>query len=164
MANNIQTHVSKDLTNKKLKVTREFDAPLEPVWRAWTESKLLDQWWAPAPYKARTKSLDFRVGGIWHYCMMGPDAHTPWCIVEFTFIKENSQFKAISSFGDEKGNKNPDLPKMYWDNVFIPKGKSTMVEVEISFDQEAGLEQIIAMGFEAGFSSALGNLDQLLVK
>jgi hypothetical protein len=37
-----------------------------------------------------------------------------------------------------------------------------LVEVEINFDKEADIETIIAMGFEAGFTSALGNLDALL--
>jgi hypothetical protein len=38
------------------------------------------------------------------------------------------------------------------------------VEVEISFIKEADMKQIIAMCFEAGFTSALGNLDELLAK
>ena len=42
-----QTKVTKDVANKRLVVVREFDAPLEKVWHAWTDSHLLDQWWAP---------------------------------------------------------------------------------------------------------------------
>ena len=44
---NKETIYKKDLDNKKIYVTREFDAPVEKVWRAWTEPGLLDQWWAP---------------------------------------------------------------------------------------------------------------------
>jgi uncharacterized protein YndB with AHSA1/START domain len=50
-----ETVFSKDLQNKKLTVVREFDAPLERVWEAWTKSEILDQWWAPKPYKTETK-------------------------------------------------------------------------------------------------------------
>ena len=53
----------KDLPNKKITVTRHFNAPLDQVWKAWTESELLDQWWAPKPFKAETKFMDFKVGG-----------------------------------------------------------------------------------------------------
>ncbi len=49
---NKQTTISKDAANKKLIVVREFDAPLEEVWRAWTDSKILDKWWAPKPWRA----------------------------------------------------------------------------------------------------------------
>ena len=40
---NKETIYTKDLENKKIKVTREFVAPVEKVWRAWTEKELLDQ-------------------------------------------------------------------------------------------------------------------------
>ena len=40
---------SVDKENKRISVKREFAAPLSRVWAAWTESELLDQWWAPKP-------------------------------------------------------------------------------------------------------------------
>jgi len=52
------THFTKDLENKRLHVTRYFNAPLELVWSTWTKPELLEQWWAPKPYKAITKSMD----------------------------------------------------------------------------------------------------------
>ena len=63
----------KDVTNKKVTVIRHFDAPVDHVWRAWTEVDLLDQWWAPKPWKAETKTMDFRSGGSWLYAMIGPE-------------------------------------------------------------------------------------------
>ena len=57
-----QTKIAKDLPNKRITVTRNFEAPLEQVWKALTEKDLLDQWWAPKPWKAKTKSMDFREG------------------------------------------------------------------------------------------------------
>ena len=59
MINTLETKITRDPSGKKLIVTREFNAPLEKVWRAWTESSLLDEWWAPRPYKTETKSMDF---------------------------------------------------------------------------------------------------------
>lgn len=53
---------------------------------------------------------------------------------------------------------------MHWKNVFSETGEGTKVEVEISFDSEAGLEKILELGFEEGFTAALGNLDELLAK
>jgi uncharacterized protein YndB with AHSA1/START domain len=57
----------------QLIVTREFDANSDLVWKAWTTAELLDQWWAPKPYRAETKSLDFREGGVWLYAMVSPE-------------------------------------------------------------------------------------------
>ncbi len=39
-----KTEVVKDLKERSILVSREFNAPLENVWRAYTESELLDQW------------------------------------------------------------------------------------------------------------------------
>jgi uncharacterized protein YndB with AHSA1/START domain len=37
-----QTIFTKDLANKQIFVVRTFEASLEQMWRAWTESELLD--------------------------------------------------------------------------------------------------------------------------
>jgi uncharacterized protein YndB with AHSA1/START domain len=164
MIQTFQTQVSKDLKNKKITITREFDAPPDMVWRAWTERVLLDQWWAPKPWATKTKSLSFREGGSWLYAMSGPDGTKMWCIVEFMNIKKFSGFQAASSFCDENGIKNAGFPVMHWSNNFIPSGTGTIVQVEISFENENDLQKIIEMGFEAGFTAALGNLEELLTK
>ena len=55
-----KTQVAKDFKEKSIVVTREFNAPLPDVWRAFTESNLLDQWWGPSPWHAETKSQESR--------------------------------------------------------------------------------------------------------
>ena len=162
MTNN--TLVSKDLANKKLHVVREFNAPLEKVWKAWTESALLDKWWAPRPWKAETKTLDFREGGLWLYCMVGPDGTRHWCRVDFKTIAAQKSFTSTAVFSDDKGNRDNSFPAMHWSIVFIPTTTGSKVEVRISFDNEADLQKILEMGFEAGFSMGLGNLDELLAE
>lgn len=44
-----KTQLTKDLSAKKITVTREFDANPNQVWRAWTEKELLEKWWRPNP-------------------------------------------------------------------------------------------------------------------
>src|SRR5580704_6088116 len=117
MENKFMTEVTKDLQNKRITVNREFDAAPDLVWRAWTEGRLLDQWWAPKPWKAKTKSLKFLEGGSWLYAMQGPDGTKIWSIVEFKSIKKFSSFQAVSFFCDENGNKNLDFPSMHWKNA-----------------------------------------------
>jgi uncharacterized protein YndB with AHSA1/START domain len=52
---------------------REFDAPRELVFAAWTDPKHLSQWWGPNGFTTTTSSFDFRPGGIWRFVMHGPD-------------------------------------------------------------------------------------------
>ena len=53
--------------------TREFDAPREPVWRAWSDPKHLAQWWGPDGFTITTSAFDIREGGVWRFVMHGPD-------------------------------------------------------------------------------------------
>ncbi|MDQ3073423.1 MAG: SRPBCC domain-containing protein, partial [Bacteroidota bacterium] len=71
MTSNHQTKIQKDAKNNRLQITREFAAPVEQVWNAWTNSEILDLWWAPKPWKTETKSMNFSVGGRWLYSMAG---------------------------------------------------------------------------------------------
>jgi uncharacterized protein YndB with AHSA1/START domain len=159
-----QTEITKDLANRKLHIEREFDAPLDQVWKAWTERELTDLWWAPKPWKARTKSMDFREGGHWLYCMEGPEGEQTWGRVDYQSIVDHESFIADDVFCDENGNENPDLPHLHWKNVFSETANGTKVLIDISFSTEADLEKILEMGFNQGFTAALENLDELLMK
>ena len=157
-----QTVFKEDLANRKIKVTREFDAPVEKVWRAWTEKELLDKWWAPKPWKAVTKSMDFREGGKWLYYMEGPEGERHHCICEYKTIDPEKNFTGTDAFTDEAGKVNEEMPQMAWDVSFRDKGNSTLVEVLISFDSEEAMKKTVEMGFKDGFAMAHSNLDEIL--
>ncbi len=157
-----ETIYTKDPSNKKMKVVREFDAPLQKVWNAWTKSELLDQWWAPRPWKAVTQSIDFREGGVWYYYMQGPEGDRHYCRVDYKTIVPNKSFSGYDGFCDEKGNINNEFPQMFWDCQFTSTSSGTKVEVDITFDSEADLQKIVEMGFKEGFAMAHNNLDEVL--
>lgn len=159
-----ETIFTKDAANKKITVVREFAAPVALVWKAWTVSELLDQWWAPRPWKANTVSMDFREGGSWLYYMEGPDGSRHYCRADYKTVVPNKQYTALDAFCDEKGNVNTEFPRMNWKNTFVAVGDETRVEVEIHFNSEAELEKIIEMGFKQGFAAAHTNLDELLAQ
>jgi uncharacterized protein YndB with AHSA1/START domain len=162
MTVNSKMQIDKDPANKKMTIVRSFDAPVADVWRAWTEKELLDQWWAPKPWKAETKSMDFRVGGYWLYAMVGPDNTKHWARADYTDINPKKSFSVTDSFCDENGNKNNSAPSMKWKNSFSEKGEGTDVTVEISFDRAEDLQTILDMGFEQGFTAGLNQLEELL--
>lgn len=160
--NNFQ--FTKDEASKTITVVRNFDAPVDTVWKYWTQGPLLDTWWAPKPWKAETKKMDFRQGGNWLYAMVGPDGEKNWCITDFEEIDEQKSFKSAATFCDENGNKTADFPTMYWNNTFKPSGNATTVTVVITFSTIEAMNKYLDMGFEEGFKSGLGNLDEELKK
>lgn len=160
----MKTIFSKDPASKKIFVTREFNAPLEQVWKAWTKSDMLDQWWAPKPWKAITKSMDFREGGLWLYYMEGPDGTRHYCRADYKTIVPKKMFVGDDSFCDENGNITNTAPGMHWEVGFAKTDTGTKVSVEITFASEQDLNAIVEMGFQEGFSMAHDNLDELLTK
>lgn len=158
-----ETKIEKDPSGKKLVITRSFDATVDRVWKAWTEAELLDKWWAPRPYRAETKSMEFKVGGTWMYAMVSPDGAKQWCRVDYTAIEEGRSFSANNAFCDEDGNVS-ELSVGRWTNRFESSGNKTNAVMELAFDNEEDLERIVAMGFKEGFSMGLSNLDELLAE
>jgi uncharacterized protein YndB with AHSA1/START domain len=141
---------------------REFDAPLEQVWKAWTERELLDQWWAPRPWKAVTQSMDFREDGTWLYYMEGPDGSRHYCRADYKTIVPKKSYTGLDAFCDENGTINEDFPRMKWKVEFSSTKTGTKVDVEITFASAVDLGKIVEMGFKEGFSMAHTNLDELL--
>jgi uncharacterized protein YndB with AHSA1/START domain len=152
--------VNKD-TNT-VNVVREFAAPLQQVWKAWTTAEMLDQWWAPKPWKARTKELNFTPGGRWLYAMVGPDSTEHWCRAIYEKISDKSSYSYDDAFCDAEGNVTDGFPGSHWDVAFADNGDMTTVTITISHKNAAGLEKILAMGFQGGFTMGLNNLDELL--
>lgn len=156
-----KTQITKDLSHNRILVSREFDTTVSQLWQAWTNSAILEKWWAPKPYVAITKTLDFRKGGYWLYYMLAPDGNKHWCRADFLDVQEGISYEAKDAFCDEDGNKNTDIASMHWRNRFSATDKGAKVDIEITFASLADLEQIVSMGFEQGFTMALGNLDEL---
>lgn len=146
--------------NNTISVQREFDAPVDMVWSAWTEPELLDQWWAPKPYRTVTKHMDFHAGGHWFYAMIGPENDTHWCRADYSKVEAQKSFEGMDAFCDEEGKINEAFPRTKWNTTFNANGETTTVDILLTYEKLEDLEQIISLGFREGFTMALGNLDQ----
>ena len=56
-----------------LVVKRIIDAPVELVWKAWTEPAHVMKWWGPQYYTSPSCKIDLRVGGKYVFCMRAPE-------------------------------------------------------------------------------------------
>jgi uncharacterized protein YndB with AHSA1/START domain len=68
-----------------LEIIRILKAPRRLLWRAWSDPKLMAEWWCPKPWKTEVKAFDFRPGGAFHTYMTGPDggvSDNPGCFLE----------------------------------------------------------------------------------
>ena len=163
MKSNLLFDFSVNKDNNTIHVKREFNASLSLVWKAWTTAELLDQWWGPQPWRAETKTMDFREGGFWHYAMVGSEGEKHWAKATYISIVEEKYFSGKDGFCDENGTMNPAFPQNLWENQFTANEEQTLVNVVLTFDKLEDLEQTIAMGFKEGFTIGLNQLDELLL-
>ena len=153
-----------DKDNKKVLVERSFNASPDMVWKAWTEPEIIDQWWAPKPWKSITKSMNFKVGGRRLYAMVGPEGEEHWSLADYTSISPKTNFKCLDAFCDNEGRINEGFSRSEWNVDFRGSEGSTIVNVEIQHKSLTDLEKYIEMGFKEGFTMALQNLDEILEK
>ena len=56
-----------------LSITRDFNAPREKVFQAWTDPEILVKWFGPKEVSTESARIDLRVGGEYHYALKLPD-------------------------------------------------------------------------------------------
>jgi uncharacterized protein YndB with AHSA1/START domain len=83
-------------------ISRLFDAPQELVWKTWTDEEHMS-WWGPRGVTISHARMDFRPGGIFHYCMTTPDGHTMWGRWVIREVSAQGKLVFISSFSDSEG-------------------------------------------------------------
>ena len=159
MNNTLQFDFTVDKAAKTVYITREFDAPLSLVWEAFTTKEILDQWTAPAPYTAKTKYMNFEVGGKRFYAMVSPEGKESWALQKYTSITPKTNFKMWNAFTDE--NENPAPTHSDWDYTFSEDNGVTKVVITIYNESLERLEMLLE-GFKAGFTITLATLEELL--
>ena len=160
MKNDLLFDFTVDKPSKTVYITREFDAGLSLVWDAYTKQEILDQWWAPKPWRSKTKVMNFEVGGRRFYAMVSPEGQERWSVQKYTSITPKSNFKFLNAFADE--DENPQLPGSDWDLSFSEQNGTTKVRVAIYNESLERLERMIEMGFKEGFTMTLDSLEELL--
>lgn len=95
MTDNSQSH--------NVVVTRLFEAPLERVWRAWSDPDDVRRWWGPTGFTCPLAEMDFREGGTSLIGMRAPqefggqEMYNTWT---YTRIEPKQRIEFIHRFTD----------------------------------------------------------------
>ena len=82
-------------------ITREFDAPRELVFKAWTEAERLARWWGPKGCAIEVRKLEVKPGGVFHYVMRLPNGQAMWGKFVYREIARPERMVFVNSFSDE---------------------------------------------------------------
>jgi uncharacterized protein YndB with AHSA1/START domain len=94
----VQTPVAAEFS-----ISREFDAPLPLVFKAWSEAEHLAKWWGPNGFNIEVKTLDFRPGGMFHYYLKNDAGMEMWGKFVYREIEAPNRIVYVSSFSDAAG-------------------------------------------------------------
>jgi uncharacterized protein YndB with AHSA1/START domain len=84
-------------------ISRTFQAPRDLVWAAWTDRDRLMKWFGPKGFTMTTANLDFRPGGVFHYCLRSPEGKDMWGKFVYREIVAPERIVLVNSFSDEEG-------------------------------------------------------------
>ena len=150
-----------------LVLERTIDAPVDLVWKAYTNPEHLKQWFAPKPYRITECDLDLKPGGVFRIRMEGPDGFdtghgTPGCVLEVVEGRKLSWTSALGP-GDrphEAGEGCDSLP-MTAIVTFEDAGNGKTAYKAVALHKDAkDRETHEKMGFHEGWGTVAGQLEE----
>ncbi|MBY0420699.1 MAG: SRPBCC family protein, partial [Parvularculaceae bacterium] len=147
------------IAERTLGIDRLIDAPVEKLWRCWTEPSLLMEWFCPKPWRVSDATIDLRPGGVFDTTMRGPEGEVIPNIGQIAALEPMRRIVLSDAYvGD-----------------WIPSGKAFLTS-DIRFTPEGGKTRYVwralhwsgddtkaheAMGFHAGWNAAADQLEAL---
>jgi len=124
-------------------VTRVLDAPVEEVWRYWTDPDRFARWWGPQGFGVAKAEMDVRVGGKYLWCMRpaaGYEGHNPCNAGTLTEVVPHKLLRYVTQWSDDQGKVltaaeagMPTMPDDFAETVkfeALPDGRTIMTYTE----------------------------------
>jgi uncharacterized protein YndB with AHSA1/START domain len=144
-------------TDEQILIRREFDAPRELVYRAWTTPEHVRQWWSARRGETTVAEIDLRPGGKWRSAMVTDDGMEVAFHGEYREIVPNERIVSTEIYeGIPDGEDNATLNTV----TFADEGDRTVLTLLIEAPNKDVRDAIIASGMEDGLQDALDLLEE----
>ena len=144
------------ISDRELVLTRIINAPREKVFKAWTDPKLLKQWFAPSPYTVPVAETDVRPGGSNLVVMRGPDGTESANRGVYLEIVKNERLVFTDAYS--KAWEPSDKPFMTVVLSFEEEGGNTKYTARVLHWTVADREAHERMGFHQGWGQSTDQL------
>ncbi len=157
------------VTGVEFMMERIFQAPRKLVFKAFSTSEHLSQWFAPRGWAVPVSNLDFQVGGSWHFCMKCVDKSQgdfygmeAWSKALYHEIVAPEKIVYTDCFSDAEGNVAEGMPSGTVTITFEEYEGNTKVVSTIEYQTSEELNKVIKMGMEQGATETWDRLAELL--
>lgn len=139
-------------------VSREFDAPRDLLFRAFTDPDLLVQWLGPRKYEMVIDTYDVRAGGTWRYVHRDTDG------TEYgfhgVFHGDPSPDGMVQTFEFEGAPGHVSLDKL----TLEERDGRTVVHTHSVYQSIEARDAMVAAGMAEGMDDGFDRLDELLAR
>lgn len=154
---------------QELILERVFNAPRELVFKAFSEAEHLKHWWGPRGWELTVCNVDFRPGGIWHYCMKCMDENQgdfygfeSWGKAVYEEIVEPEKIVYVDYFSDAEGNAAEGMPSSQITMTFEKHEGKTKLVSRAQYASAEALKSVMEMGMEQGITETWDRLAEHL--
>lgn len=152
-----------------LVLERVFDAQRHEVFRMYSDAEHLERWWGPRGWELPVCNVDFRPGGVWHYCMKCVDeaqgdffGMESWGKAVYEEIAAPERIVLADFFSDADGGTNDDMPSTKVTLTFEDLGATTRLVSRGEYVSPEALKSVMDMGMLEGITQTWDRLDERL--
>ena len=148
-------------TDEQILITREFDAPRQLVYKAWTTPELVKRWWSGHRGEVTSAEIDLRVGGSWRYVMIASGGFEVAFHGEFREIVPDERIVTTEMY--EGAEPLPATDEPVNTITFTEIDGRTRLEVLTQCPSRELRDMIIDSGMECGMQESMDLLEQVAV-
>jgi uncharacterized protein YndB with AHSA1/START domain len=147
-------------TDEQILITREFDAPKELVYKAWTTPELVKRWWSGQKGEVTLAEIDLRVGGVWRYVMNASEGFEVAFHGEYREIVPNERIVSTEIYEiPDQGDSPPTINTA----TFTEADGRTTLEILVQCPSKELRDTIIDSGMESGMQESMDALEQVAI-
>ncbi|WP_091676740.1 SRPBCC family protein [Methylocapsa palsarum] len=152
--------VSRDAP-RPLIIVRDFQAPRERVWRAWTQPDAIIQWHGPEFYRAAEVNADVRVGGSWRACLKSDnvDAVVLWQSGRYLVVMPPERLEFTFAWETPNHEDGPGVET----HVIVCLEELANGGTRMHFSQTGFLSEKSAMSHSTGWNGTFDRLAEFLL-
>ena len=142
---------------REIHIVREFDAPRDRVFAAYTDPELIPQWWGPYETTTIVDVMDVRAGGRWRFIARDKNGETAFR-GEYREVTPPERIVQTFEWEGLPGHISVETA------TFEDLGDRTRVVTTSVFDSTEDRDGMLASGMEKGMNETFARLDELLAR
>jgi uncharacterized protein YndB with AHSA1/START domain len=143
---------------REIHIERVFDAPRDRVFAAYTDPKLIPEWWGPRDTTAVVEQMDVRSGGSWRFVVRNADGSET--AFRGTYREVTPPERIVQTFEWEGMPGHVSVETATFEDL----GERTKVTTTSLFHTGEERDGMLGSGMESGMNETYARLDELLAR